>query len=214
MENTIELLGTYGDDELHCLSAWCSTKRELTAERRGRMDKMLAVLAENEHETPFEKSALHFLVTCDIASHIHLLKHRIGVSINAESARYKELKEDKFYVPHDWPDDMQVALIIAVEASQKRYHEFIAELVSRGMDRKRAKESARYILPYASQITQDVMFNWRSFSHFLRLRNTPHAQLEIREIAREMLRLVEELPGAPFQYTIEAFRSIGGLGDA
>jgi thymidylate synthase ThyX len=53
------------------------------------------------HETPFEKCTVHFLVNCDIASHIHLLKHRIA-SINAESARYKELKEDKFYLPEDW----------------------------------------------------------------------------------------------------------------
>ena len=34
----------------------------------------------------------------------HLIKHRIGVSVNSESARYKELKEDKFYVPDDWPE--------------------------------------------------------------------------------------------------------------
>src|SRR5690606_15059899 len=54
------------------------------------------------HHTPFEKSTLHFLVTVDQATHIHLLKHRIGVSINGESARYKELKEDKIYLPEDW----------------------------------------------------------------------------------------------------------------
>ena len=46
----------------------------------------------NGHETPFEKGTVHFLVDTDIASHIHLLKHRIS-SLNAESARYKELKE-------------------------------------------------------------------------------------------------------------------------
>lgn len=38
----------------------------------------------------------------DIASHIHLIKHRIGVSVNTESARYKELHEDKYYLPQDW----------------------------------------------------------------------------------------------------------------
>ena len=51
------------------------------------------MLASEGHHTPFEKSSLHFLVTVDQATHIHLLKHRIGVAINGESARYKELKE-------------------------------------------------------------------------------------------------------------------------
>jgi thymidylate synthase ThyX len=49
------------------------------------------------------------------------------------------------------------------------------------------------------------MFNFRSFVNFQRLRNSEHAQLEIREIAAEMLRLVKEIPGDPFKYTIEAF---------
>jgi thymidylate synthase ThyX len=49
------------------------------------------------------------------------------------------------------------------------------------------------------------MFNWRSFAHFLHLRNKPDAQLEIREIAAEMLRLVKEIPGNPFEHTIAAF---------
>jgi len=37
------------------------------------------------------------------------------------------------------------------------------------------------------------------------LRNKPDAQKEIREIAAEMLRLVRNIEGDPFKYTIEAF---------
>ena len=101
-QNKVELIGYYGSDETHALSAWTSTSRDLTEDKKNRIPKLLKMLAENGHETPFEKSSIHFLVTSDIASHIHLLKHRIGVSINAESARYKELKEDKYHVPVDW----------------------------------------------------------------------------------------------------------------
>ena len=39
----------------------------------------------------------------------------------------------------------------------------------------------------------------------LKLRNKPDAQLEIRETAAEMLRLVKEIPGNPFEHTIAAF---------
>ena len=100
--NSVELLGYYGSDLTHAQSAWTSTSRDLTQEKLGRVDKLLTMLASEGHHTPFEKSSLHFLVTVDQATHIHLLKHRIGVSINGESARYKELKEDKSMLPYDW----------------------------------------------------------------------------------------------------------------
>ena len=93
MRNRVELIGYYGDDIVHACSAWTSTSRELNDEKIKRIGKLLNMLATNGHHTPFEKSSLHFLVDTDIASHIHLLKHRIGVSINGESARYKEIKE-------------------------------------------------------------------------------------------------------------------------
>lgn len=203
MKNTVELVGTYGSDETHALSAWTSTVREMTEEKRGRMDKLLTMLAQNHHETPFEKSVQHFLVTTDIATHIQLLKHRIGVSINGESARYKELKDDKFYVPIDWDAEEQAEYIEFMEHALSKYHKVLARLRSKGMSAKRAKESARFYLPYGNQITVDIMFNFRSFVHFARLRYSDHAQLEVRELAREMLQLI--LDTGKFDLTFDAF---------
>jgi thymidylate synthase ThyX len=51
----------------------------------------------------------------------------------------------------------------------------------------------------------DVMFNWRSFYHFLKLRDSEHAQVEVRELAQEMLKLVKAIEGNPFEHTIKAF---------
>lgn len=204
-ENKVELIGWYGGDEAHALSAWTSTSRDLTQEKRQRIPKVLKMLADNGHETPFEKSSLHFLITVDTATHIHFLKHRIGVSVNAESARYKELKDDKYFVPDDWSNIEKAKYIAFVEDSLMRYHETLQRLVDGGMDRKRAKESARFYLPYGNQVTMDVMFNWRSFHHFLSLRMKPDAQKEVREIAEKMLQLVYDIPENPFFHTIEAF---------
>jgi len=201
--NKVELIGFYGSDESHALSAWTSTSRDLTEDKKDRIPKLLKMLAENGHETPFEKSSLHFLVTTDIASHVHLLKHRIGVSINAESARYKELKEDKYYVPVDWSAEEKELYIEHLESSLQKYHAALDRLIQGGMSRKRAKESARLYLPYGNQITADVMFNFRSFVHFLRLRYSDHAQVEIRDIAKSMLDLVQSTEAFPA--TLEAF---------
>ena len=201
--NIVELVGIYGGDESHALSAWTSTSRDLTEEKRGRIDKMLTTLAEAGHHTPFEKSTLQFLVTCDTASHIHILKHRIGVSVNGESARYKELKEDRIYVPGDWPEDMQHEFAMDIEAQYDKYHSCLKELISRGFSRKRAKESARFYLPYAGQVVLDVSFNFRSFMHFQGLRNSEHAQVEIREIAEAMLEVVRDT--GQFNLSLAAF---------
>ena len=224
MGNVVELIGWYGDDEVHSLSAWTSTSRDLTEEKRQRVPALLKMLADEGHLTPFEKSSLHFLVTCDQASHIHLLKHRIGVSINGESARYKELKEDKMYIPEDWnieikkdvyfddngmpfpKDDYNWAEILKEysDLGNFLYHQCLNELTP-VLGRKRAKESARFFKTMNSQITMDVMFNFRSFAHFQELRNSPDAQLEIREIAQKMLELVKNIEGQPFKHTIDAF---------
>ena len=202
-KNIVELIGTYGGDEAHALSAWTSTSRDLSDDKRERIPRLLKMLADNGHETPFEKSTIHFLVVTDVATHIHLLKHRVGVSVNAESARYKELRDDKYLVPSDWDEEERERYVLHLEASLKLYHDALERLVSKGVSRKRAKESARLYLPYGNQITADVMFNFRSFSHFLRLRYSTHAQLEVRELARKMLQLVAET--GQFDRTLEAF---------
>ena len=202
MKNSVELIGFYGSDEIIACSAWTSTSREITDEKRKRIPKLINMLWSEGHATPFEKGSVHFLINCDIASHIHLLKHRIS-SLNAESARYKELKEDKFYVPEDWPEKAKNNLIAFTEMSNQWYHETLEELTPI-LGRKRAKESARYFKTYNSQIQSDVQFNMRSFANFLKLRNSEHAQKEIREIASQMLELVKGIEGQPFKHTLKA----------
>jgi thymidylate synthase (FAD) len=203
--NRIELLGHYGSDLIHAQSAWTSTSRDLSEDKIARVGKLLEMLASEGHHTPFEKSSLHFLVTVDQATHIHLIKHRIGVSVNGESARYKELKEDKTYLPTDWPEKWVRILKAQTDMNNRLYHECLEELTPT-LGRKRAKESARFFKTFNSQITMDVMFNWRSFYHFQQLRNSEHAQVEVRQLAQDMLELVKNIDGNPFKLTIEAFK--------
>ncbi len=217
MTNKVTLLGHYGSDEIIACSAWTSTSRNLTEDKKSRIPKLIDMLWSNGHESPFEKGVLHFLVDTEIASHIHLLKHRIA-SINAESARYKELKEDKFYIPDDWKgiktdtqeldfylgDSWTEILQRYTEMGNQLYHACLKDLEP-VLGRKRAKESARFFKTYNSQIEADIMFNMRSFANFLKLRRSEHAQKEIREIADEMLQLVKQIDGNPFEHTLKAW---------
>jgi thymidylate synthase (FAD) len=203
MENTVELLGHYGSDETIACSAWTSTSRTLNEEKRKRIPKLINMLWSHGHETPFEKGSVHFLVDCDIASHIHLLKHRLS-SLNAESARYKELKEDKTFIPDDWPEFWQQQLKQYTEDGNRLYHKCLADLEPE-LGRKRAKESARFFKTYNSRIQADVQFNMRSFANFIKLRKSEHAQKEIREIAEKMLDLVKGIEDNPFQHTLNSW---------
>jgi len=213
--NKVELLGFYGSDEVVAQSAWTSTSRDITDAKRERIPNLLEMLWSNKHETPFEKVSVHFLVDTEIASHIHLLKHRMA-NINGESARYKELKEDKFYLPEDWKqisfskesiDELSrsntFTEMLYLDATNwnemlhcysnlgnQLYHLSLNDLTPI-LGRKRAKESARFFKTYNSQIQADVTFNMRSFANFIKLRNSEHAQLEIREIAQQMWNLVQ-----------------------
>lgn len=230
-KNTVELIGYYGSDKVIAQSAWTSTSREIDETKFKRIPALINMLWAEGHETPFEKGTVHFLVTTDIATHIHLLKHRIG-SINAESARYKEIKEDKFYLPEDFKNvdvnENHLKLNYLNDQylsnyGQYSWHQALAEFSMLGnmlyhkcledltpvLGRKRAKESARFFKTYNSQITADVMFNMRSFANFMKLRSSEHAQKEVREVAIKMANLVEKIEGHPFKHTLEVWKKTG-----
>jgi len=123
-KNSVELITYMGNDELHSLAAWASTFAEFdidipdnienrvdvivkhilnNGKKKRTIQDLLAFLAENEHTSPFRFSSFVFAATTDIATHIQKLKHRVILEAeNGESARYKELQENKFYLPEDW----------------------------------------------------------------------------------------------------------------
>lgn len=220
MTNKVQLIGFYGSDEVIACSAWTSTSRDLNEDKKSRIPKLINMLWRDGHETPFEKGMVHFLVDTEIASHIHLLKHRIS-SMNAESARYKELKEDKYYLPDDWKGIAQSEYEGKFAESYHNWYEVLENYTKAGnalyhqclkdlepvLGRKRAKESARFFKTYNSQIQADISFNMRSFANFLKLRNSEHSQKEIREIAAEMLDLVKNIDGNPFRHTLDAWEN-------
>lgn len=248
-ENKIQLMSYAGGDNTHCLSAWQSTSDELgidlpdsiehrvdvifaylAKQKKKTPEQLLGFLAEHGHTTPFENSFLYFQCASDIATHIHCLKHRIGVTINTESARYKELK-DKFYVPVDWKDtkigeDAKKQLIERLpepigklfwpleswakvidafnEIAATLYH-ISAEDLTKQLGRKRAKETSRYFLPYSKQLNYSVTVNFRSLVHFLKLRHSKHAQREVAAIAAQMLEQLKSIEGEPFKHSLAAF---------
>lgn len=229
MQNKVELIGFYGGDHAISRAAWTSTSTDVEAKSEEQIQKLIVNTLWNNasgkpHKTPFERGIVEFNITCDQASHIHLLKHRTA-NINGESARYKELKEDRMLLPEDWNVETENIyfndglLFCDIEGENfhwenvlrsysdlgnKLYHQCLEELVPI-LGRKRAKESARFFKTMNSQLTLSVMMNMSCFYNFYVLRSDSAAQLEIREISELMIQAIENIEGNPFKYTLEAF---------
>ena len=247
-QNKVELLDYMGSDNSHAVAAWASTFFELGIElprnpkirvdqivdhilskskKMRSIEDLLNYLADNDHESPFRMSGFVFGMTTDIATHIQKLKHAVILEAeNAESAKYKELKEDKFYLPEDWfdvvPDnkknikyllgypqeeylDWFHALELYSELGNKLYHEALKDLRPKLGD-KRAKETARYFKTYNSQLNSVNKFSFAGVMNFYSKRTVSFAQEEIKNVATQMVKAIHEIPGEPFKQSLKAFK--------
>lgn len=249
-KNSITLIDYMGSDKSHALAAWASTFAELdipmpedinlrvdalvnhvlnNGKRKRGVEDLLTFLANNHHNSPFRFSQFVFAMTTDVATHIHKLKHAVILEAeNGESARYKELQEDKFYLPKDWigiPVDKQhhnmnyigsqvsanfgdydwyKCLHDFSQLGNTLYHKAITDLTPI-LGKSRAKESARFFKTYNSQINTFNRFSFDGVLQFHQKRASGHAQKEVEFIANEMVRLIKEIPGNPFEYSLKAF---------
>jgi len=89
-----------------------------------------------------------------------------------------EVAEEIFVFPPDIDIDLEAKLARAYLWSLGKYYEFIEE----GLP----KEDARYILPQAIKTAILMTVNLREFLHIYKLRSSPEAQWEIRELAEKM----------------------------
>ena len=160
--------------------------------------KLIQYLMKNHHGTPFEHNFFQFHVRAPIFVFREWHRHRIGISINEESARYVELQPD-FYLPDDDHCRKQVGkpghysyvpmepeeakrFRSMLRASYERSYEFYLE----SMERSVAKEIARAALPVGIYSQMRWCCNARSLMAFLSLRNTPTALREIKDYAQAM----------------------------
>jgi thymidylate synthase (FAD) len=90
----------------------------------------------------------------------------------------------------------------AASNAVKAYEELLAGLQKRFADvpnatlrRKQARQAARAVLPNATETRVVVTGNYRAWRHFIAMRATEHADVEIRALAIECLRqLQREVP--------------------
>jgi thymidylate synthase (FAD) len=141
------------------------------------------------HESIIEHASASFEISGISRACSHqLVRHRIA-SYSQESQRYVDMSDPEWITPPDIAQDPEAMDIWSefLKSAQTAY--------SRLRERGIRKEDARFLLPNAAATRLVMTANYRELLHMFRLRISPHAQWEIRELCVRMLEAV--YPHAP-----------------
>jgi thymidylate synthase (FAD) len=167
------------------------------------------------HFSVLEHASVSFYITGLSRSCTHeLIRHR-HFSYSQLSQRYVPEGDSKVVAPPGIEGDEELLKIFteAADASRAAYSELLARLEARLADqqgtlrRKQARQAARAVLPNATETRIVVTGNYRAWRHFIAMRASEHADVEIRRLAIECLRqLVEVAPQvfSDFEVTVLA----------
>ncbi|WP_328426360.1 FAD-dependent thymidylate synthase [Micromonospora sp. NBC_00389] len=157
----------------------------------------LAHILEVGHLSVLEHGSVTFYFTGVSRSFTHeLIRHR-HFSYSQLSQRYVPERDAAMVEPAVIADDPELhkRFVEAAEASVRAYNELLEGLEQRFSDepnptlrRKQARQAARAVLPNATETRIVVTGNYRAWRHFISMRATEHADVEIRELAVECLR--------------------------
>lgn len=208
----VELINSFGDD-LMVVNAARVSFGKTKSEFDDKDQKLLKYLVEHKHVAPFRHPQLQFRIECPIFVERQLFKHQVGLSANSISGRYVDFSDNYFKVKQlrkqsksskqgsegvlDRPDLIE-KINKHIENSSALYKELCDSEVS--------KEQARIILPLALETQFMWTGSFLAFIHFWALRLKPDTQEETRLLAKEMLDLVQNIPGQPFKYTLESWK--------
>lgn len=208
----LELLDVMGDDQAIVDAARMSygAGTKSTRDHRG----LIRYLMRHKHTSPFEMAELKFYAKMPVFVARQWIRHRTA-NVNEYSGRYSEMIED-FYIPDinhmgyqhatnpqasqgnlDFNTAEEVRAVIAgtAEDAFESYHWMLSDDISL------ARETSRIVLPLNTYTEVVWKLDLHNLLHFIRLRNHPKAQYEIRVYAEAMAEIVK----AKFPLAYEAF---------
>ncbi|MCG8916251.1 FAD-dependent thymidylate synthase [Actinokineospora sp. PR83] len=192
-----------------CYQSW-TKPNPATATNAGYLRHVIEV----GHLSVLEHGSVSFYLTGISRSLTHeLVRHR-HFSYSQLSQRYVPETSAAVVEPDVIADDpeLHAKFLAAARASQDAYTELLAGLEAKFADvagatlrKKQARQAARAVLPNATETRIVVTGNYRAWRHFIAMRATEHADVEIRALAVECLRHLQETAAAVFaDFTISA----------
>lgn len=184
---SVELLTDFdGDDVLKfiekCGRVCYRSEKKISDESA---EKFVKMLIKRGHESVLEHFSCTFKIICDRGVMAELTRHRLA-SFSVESTRYCDYDELTFIKPCYWEDtDSEYENFKqwkwAMAESEQWY----------GLQRmyNAAPQEARAVLPMSLATTVIMTANLREWRHILKLRTSPKAHPQMRQIALPILEI-------------------------
>ncbi|CAL9365224.1 Flavin-dependent thymidylate synthase [Actinosynnema sp. ALI-1.44] len=192
-----------------CYQSW-TKPNPATATNAGYIKHIIEV----GHLSVLEHGSVSFYFTGMSRSLTHeLIRHR-HFSYSQLSQRYVPERNAAMVEPDVIAADPELheLFLKATQASVDAYTELLKGLEQKFSDvpsatlrRKQARQAARAVLPNATETRIVVTGNYRAWRHFIAMRATEHADVEIRALAVECLRQLQKAAANVFaDFTISA----------
>jgi thymidylate synthase (FAD) len=185
-----------------CYQSWGKPNPQ-TATNAGYLRHILEV----GHLSVLEHGTVSMYLTGVSRSLTHeLVRHR-HFSFSQLSQRYVPEGDAAFVEPAAIAEDPELHALFtaAVDSSRQAYEALLAGLEDRFADvpnptlrRKQARQAARAVLPNATETRIVVTGNYRTWRHFVAMRASEHADVEIRDLAVRCLRELQRVAGNVF----------------
>ncbi|AOS62682.1 thymidylate synthase (FAD) [Actinoalloteichus hymeniacidonis] len=179
-----------------CYQSW-RKPNPATATNEGYLRHILEV----GHLSVLEHGSVSFYLTGISRSLTHeLIRHR-HFSYSQLSQRYVPERDAAMVAPDVIAEDPELheRFLAAAEASVAAYNDLLEGLQKKFADipnptlrRKQARQAARAVLPNATETRIVVTGNYRAWRHFIAMRATETADVEIRALAVECLRQLQK----------------------
>ncbi|RCW43335.1 thymidylate synthase (FAD) [Halopolyspora algeriensis] len=185
-----------------CYQSW-SKPNPKTATNAGYLSHIMEV----GHLSVLEHGSVTFYLTGMSRSLTHeLIRHR-HFSFSQLSQRYVPERDAAMVEPDVIAEDSELheKFVAATEASLQAYADLHQALQDKFADepkatlrRKQARQAARSVLPNATETRIVVTGNYRAWRHFIAMRASEHADVEIRALAVECLRQLQKVAANVF----------------
>ena len=180
--------------------------------RKTNADYLGNIIAQ-KHGSVLEHAVWNFIIAGVSRSFTHeLVRHRAGFAYSQLSQRYVDESIASYIEPDIIADDetLHDVWLRAVQVSHQAYLTLVEGLMDKLADmddkthrRKLARQAARSVLPNATETMIFVTANARALRHFIEMRGSEWAEVEIRKVALDILRIMQrEAPNLFADYDI------------
>ena len=160
--------------------------------------KLLGYCIKHQHWSVFEHVSLTVEITTSRAIAAQILRHRSFV-FQEFSQRYAEAMDNEKYPARRQDNKNRQNSIDDMSPEDNEWFDNAQELVwennftlyQEALERKIAKEQARFLLPLSTRTTLYMTGNLRSWVTYCKLRCEKATQLEHREIAKEIWKILQ-----------------------